>query len=33
MIELGLKSTLAYLIGAVLGRLRVGVFHGGVDFR
>src|SRR5687767_6679860 len=33
MIELGLKVTLAYLVGAVLGSLLVGLFHGGVDIR
>jgi glycerol-3-phosphate acyltransferase PlsY len=33
MIELGLKFTLAYLIGAVLGSLVVGFFYGGVDIR
>jgi acyl phosphate:glycerol-3-phosphate acyltransferase len=33
MIELGLKVTLAYLIGAVLGSLLVGFFYGGVDIR
>ena len=33
MIELGLKITLAYLIGAVLGSLLVGFFYGGVDIR
>ncbi len=33
MIELGLKVTLAYLVGAVLGSLLVGVFYGGVDIR
>jgi acyl phosphate:glycerol-3-phosphate acyltransferase len=33
MIELGLKVTLAYLVGAVLGSLLVGFFHGGVDIR
>jgi glycerol-3-phosphate acyltransferase PlsY len=33
MIELGLKVTVAYLIGAVLGSLLVGFFYGGVDIR
>ena len=33
MIELGLKVTLAYLVGAVLGSLLVGFFYGGVDIR
>jgi glycerol-3-phosphate acyltransferase PlsY len=33
MIELGLKVTLAYLLGAVLGSLLVGFFYGGVDIR
>jgi glycerol-3-phosphate acyltransferase PlsY len=33
MIELGLKVTLAYLIGAALGSLLVGFFYGGVDIR
>jgi glycerol-3-phosphate acyltransferase PlsY len=33
MIELGLKVTLAYLIGAVLGSLLVGFAYGGVDIR
>jgi glycerol-3-phosphate acyltransferase PlsY len=33
MIELGLKVTLAYLIGAVLGSLLVGFCYGGVDIR
>lgn len=33
MIELGIKVTLAYLIGAVLGSLLVGYFKGGVDIR
>jgi glycerol-3-phosphate acyltransferase PlsY len=33
MIELGLKFTIAYLIGAVLGSLLVGFFYGGVDIR
>jgi len=33
MIELGLKVTLAYLLGAVLGSLLVGLFYGGVDIR
>jgi glycerol-3-phosphate acyltransferase PlsY len=33
MIELGLKVTLAYLIGAVLGSLLVGFFYGGIDIR
>jgi glycerol-3-phosphate acyltransferase PlsY len=33
MIELGLKITLAYLLGAVLGSLLVGFLYGGVDIR
>jgi glycerol-3-phosphate acyltransferase PlsY len=33
MLELGLKVTLAYLLGAVLGSLVVGYFRGGVDIR
>ncbi len=33
MIELGLKFTLAYLLGAMLGSLLVGFFYGGVDIR
>ena len=33
MIELGLKVTLAYLVGSVLGSLLVGFFYGGVDIR
>jgi glycerol-3-phosphate acyltransferase PlsY len=33
MIELGLKITLAYLVGAVLGSLLVGFLYGGVDIR
>lgn len=33
MIELGLKVTLAYLLGSVLGSLVVGYFRGGVDIR
>ena len=33
MIELGLKTTLAYLVGSVLGSLLVGFFYGGVDIR
>lgn len=33
MIELGLKVTLAYLLGSVLGSLVVGHFRGGVDIR
>jgi len=33
MIELGLKVTLAYLIGALLGSLLVGFLYGGVDIR
>jgi glycerol-3-phosphate acyltransferase PlsY len=33
MIELGLKVTLAYLIGSVLGSMLVGFFYGGVDIR
>jgi glycerol-3-phosphate acyltransferase PlsY len=33
MIELGLKVTLGYLLGAVLGSLLVGYFYGGVDIR
>jgi glycerol-3-phosphate acyltransferase PlsY len=33
MIELGLKVTLAYLAGSVLGSMLVGFFYGGVDIR
>ncbi|HZF27556.1 MAG TPA: glycerol-3-phosphate 1-O-acyltransferase PlsY [Gammaproteobacteria bacterium] len=33
MIELGLKFTLGYLLGGVLGSLVVGWFRGGVDIR
>jgi acyl phosphate:glycerol-3-phosphate acyltransferase len=33
MIELGVKVTLAYLLGGVLGSLLVGYFYGGVDIR
>jgi glycerol-3-phosphate acyltransferase PlsY len=33
MIELGVKFTLAYLLGSVLGSLVVGFFRGGVDIR
>ena len=33
MIELGLKVTLAYLVGSVLGSHLVGFFYGGVDIR
>jgi len=33
MIELGVKFTLAYLLGSVLGSLLVGLFKGGVDIR
>jgi len=33
MIELGLKVTLAYLVGSVLGSLLVGWCYGGVDIR
>lgn len=33
MIELGLKFTLAYLLGSVLGSLVVGYVKGGVDIR
>ena len=33
MIELGLKFTLAYLLGSVLGSLVVGFIKGGVDIR
>jgi len=33
MIELGLKFTLAYLLGAVLGSLVVGYLKGGIDIR
>ena len=33
MLELGLKFTLAYLVGAVLGSLVVGFFYGGIDIR
>ena len=31
--ELGLKFTLGYLVGSVLGSLLVGFFYGGVDIR
>jgi acyl phosphate:glycerol-3-phosphate acyltransferase len=33
MIELGLKFTMAYLLGSVLGSLIVGYLRGGVDIR
>ena len=33
MIELGIKFTLAYLLGSVLGSLVVGRLRGGVDIR
>jgi glycerol-3-phosphate acyltransferase PlsY len=33
MVELGLKLTLAYLIGSVIGSLVVGYLRGGVDIR
>ncbi|HVY67016.1 MAG TPA: glycerol-3-phosphate 1-O-acyltransferase PlsY [Gammaproteobacteria bacterium] len=33
MLELGIKFTLAYLLGAVLGSLVVGRLYGGVDIR
>jgi glycerol-3-phosphate acyltransferase PlsY len=33
MIELGVKITLAYLLGAILGSLLVGHLYGGVDIR
>jgi len=33
MIELGLKVTLAYLVGSLLGSLLVGFLYGGVDIR
>jgi glycerol-3-phosphate acyltransferase PlsY len=33
MIELGIKFTLGYLLGSVLGSLVVGYFRGGVDIR
>jgi glycerol-3-phosphate acyltransferase PlsY len=33
MLELGLKITLAYLLGSVMGALVVGRLHGGVDIR
>lgn len=33
MIELGLKFTLAYLLGSVLGSLVVGYLRGGIDIR
>ena len=33
MVELGLKFTLSYLIGSVIGSLVVGYFRGGVDIR
>lgn len=33
MLELGLKFTLAYLLGSILGSLVVGQLYGGVDIR
>ena len=33
MLELGLKFTLSYLLGSVLGSLVVGKLHGGIDIR
>jgi glycerol-3-phosphate acyltransferase PlsY len=33
MLELGLKFTLAYLLGSVLGSLVVGKLYGGIDIR
>lgn len=33
MLELGLKTLLAYLVGALIGGLIVGQLHGGVDIR
>ena len=33
MIELGLKFTVAYLIGSILGSLLVGQVQGGIDIR
>lgn len=33
MIELGVKVTLAYLVGSALGSLLVGFFYGGIDIR
>jgi glycerol-3-phosphate acyltransferase PlsY len=33
MLELGLKFTIAYLLGSILGSLVVGYFRGGVDIR
>jgi glycerol-3-phosphate acyltransferase PlsY len=33
MLELGLKVTLGYLLGAVLGSLLVGFVYGGIDIR
>ncbi len=33
MLELGLKFTLSYLLGSVLGRLVVGQLRGGIDIR
>ncbi len=33
MVELGLKLTLSYLVGSVIGSLVVGYFRGGVDIR
>jgi glycerol-3-phosphate acyltransferase PlsY len=33
MIELGLKVTLAYLVGSMLGSLLVGFLYGGIDIR
>jgi len=33
MLELGLKFTLAYLVGSVMGALLIGRFRGGIDIR
>jgi glycerol-3-phosphate acyltransferase PlsY len=33
MIELGLKFTLAYFIGSIMGALLIGGFRGGIDIR
>jgi glycerol-3-phosphate acyltransferase PlsY len=33
MLELGLKFTLAYLLGSIMGALLVGRFRGGIDIR
>ena len=33
MLELGLKTLLAYLLGSIIGSLLVGMLRGGVDIR